>query len=283
MMNLRELTSRLAKVYDYGEARAVLRLVMECAFHLTWTDVLGGEAERMTPEVCCRLENIMQRLEQGEPVQYVLGEAVFCDRTFHVGPGVLIPRPETELLVQECLSCAPEATHSAPFSVLDIGTGSGCIATTIALERPECTVFAWDISAAALRIATDNADRLGAGNVTFSRIDILDANIGCSQKYDIIVSNPPYICEKERNAMDRIVTDHEPEEALFVPDDDPLRFYNAIAVFARRALNPGGRLFFEVNSAYYNNVERLLRKSGFAGVEVKKDQFGNYRIVGGHL
>ncbi len=282
-MGIRELTSRLSEVYDRGEARAVLRLVMESAFGLSWTDVLCGEAERLSPEQCSRLEEIMLRLESGEPVQYVLGEAVFCDRTFHIEPGVLIPRPETELLAGECLSDMAENQHSDPCTVLDIGTGSGCIATTIALERPHWTVFGWDISDTALHIAADNAARLGADNVTFHKVDILRENSGCTLKFDIIVSNPPYICEKERIDMERTVTEHEPEEALFVPDDDPLRFYKAITAFATRHLNKDGKLAFEINRAYYKEVEELLRGAGFHGVKTKKDQFDNYRIVKGRL
>ncbi len=282
-MTARELTSRLAKVYGQGEARAILRIVMESAFRLSWADVLCGAADSLSPEQSSRLDQIMLRLESGEPVQYVLGEAVFCDRTFHVEPGVLIPRPETELLVVECLSGAAEKGHGEPVRVLDIGTGSGCIATTIALERPDWTVCGWDISDTALRIAADNAARLGADNVTFGKADILQADIDCPQNFDIIVSNPPYICEKERCQMDAIVTEHEPQEALFVPDDDPLKFYKSISAFAKRHLNRGGRLLFEINRAYHREVADLMREYGFADVEVKKDQFDNYRIVGGHL
>lgn len=282
-MSIRELTSRLSEVYDRGEARAVLRIVMESAFGLSWTDVLCGAAENLSPEQRLRLEEIMLRLESGEPVQYVLGEAVFYDHTFRIGPGVLIPRPETELLVRECLSGAADKGQDEHCTVLDIGTGSGCIATTVALERPHWTVLGWDISSTALRIAADNAVRLGADNVTFSRVDILKEDLDCTQKFDIIVSNPPYICEKERIDMERIVTEHEPEEALFVPDDDPLKFYKAIAAFATRCLNEGGRLVFEINRAYYKEVEELLREAGFHDIEAKKDQFDNYRIVGGRL
>ncbi len=282
-MSIRELTSRLSEVYDRGEARAVLRIVMESAFGLSWTDVLCGAAENLSPEQCRRLEETMLRLESGEPVQYVLGEAVFCDRTFHVGPGVLIPRPETELLVMECLSGEAETGQKEPCTVLDIGTGSGCIATTIALERPHWTVLGWDISDTALRTAAGNAARLGADNVTFSKVDILKEDIGGTRNFDIIVSNPPYICEKERIDMESIVTEHEPGEALFVPDDDPLKFYKAITAFATHRLNKGGKLAFEINMAYYKEVEELLRKAGFHDIEVKKDQFDNYRTVGGRL
>ncbi len=282
-MSLRELTSRLSQRYDQGEARAIMRIVMESAFHMSWTDVLCGGIESLSSEEEERLEGIMTRLEKGEPVQYVLGEASFCDRTFHVEPGVLIPRPETELIIEEC---AHEAKANAPtdkLHALDIGTGSGCIAISIALDQPSWTVEGWDISDTALRIAKGNADRLGADNVTFHMVDILDIGIDCNQKYDIIVSNPPYICEREREDMESIVIDHEPSLALFVPDDDPLRFYKAITAFATHHLNKGGKLTFEINRAYYKEVAQLLTSSGFHDVEVKKDQFDNYRTVGGRL
>lgn len=280
MINPRELTARLTKVYEYGEARAVLRMVMETAFGLSWTDVLCGATENLYPEQCRQMEKIMLRLENGEPVQYVLGETIFCDRTFHVEPGVLIPRPETELLVSECIAGKEqeELLH-----VLDIGTGSGCIATTIALDHPTWAVQGWDISDTALHIATDNATRLGADNVTFWKVDILGKDINCNENFDIIVSNPPYICEKERKEMETIVTEHEPGLALFVPDDDPLKFYKAITTFATHYLSKEGKLTFEINRAYYKEVKLLMTQSGFHDVEVKKDQFGNYRIAGGLL
>ncbi len=278
-MSLRELTLRLSQRYEQGEARAILRIVMESAFHLSWTDVLCGAIDSLSAEQQEKLENIMTQLEKGIPVQYVLGKALFCDRIFHVEEGVLIPRPETELLIEECSSYEQDAK----LRVLDIGTGSGCIATTIALDYPSWTVEGWDISDIALCIAKGNAQRLGADNVTFSRMDILDSHIDCLEKYDIIVSNPPYICEKERRDMESIVIDHEPSLALFVPDDDPLRFYKAITTFAKSHLNDGGKLAFEINRAYYKEVAQLLTESGFHCVEIKKDQFDNYRIVGGRL
>lgn len=276
-MNLRELTSRLSQRYDRREARAILRMVMESAFHMSWTDALCGDMAKLSSEQVSQLDSIMNRLEHGEPVQYILGEASFCDRTFHVEAGVLIPRPETELLVEEC----NQKTDN--LCVLDIGTGSGCIATTIALNHPSWTVEGWDISDTALRIAKDNAQRLGADNVTFRKVDILGSDIECSGKFDIIVSNPPYICEKERNDMESIVKDHEPELALFVPDDDPLRFYKAITAFATHYLNKGGKLAFEINRAYHQEVAQLLSTAGFHDVMAKKDQFDNYRIVKGQL
>lgn len=281
MTNYREMMSRLKPLYDAGEARAISRLVMESLFGMTWTDVLGGAMSAMTEEQASRLESTVARLEKGEPVQYVLGSASFCGRMFHVEPGVLIPRPETELLVLETIFDTVGINNSHSLSVLDIGTGSGCIAITIALDNPEWDVTAWDISDTALRIAADNARRLGAANVRFDRVDILNTSLLPDATYDLIISNPPYVCRKERVDMDSIVAEHEPEIALFVPDDDPLRFYKAIAAYARKALAPGGRLLLEINSAFGSEIKQLLTDSGFHDVTVKKDQFDNDRIAGG--
>jgi release factor glutamine methyltransferase len=282
-MNYRELMSRLMSIYDSGEARAILRLVMDSFFNMSWTDVLGGSMESMTAEQQVELEKIMLSLEKGEPVQYVLGEAVFCGRTFHVEPGVLIPRPETELLVLESTYDFIGKLTKPSINVLDIGTGSGCIAITMALNHPEWNIFGCDISDVALRVAADNAKRLGASNVTFIKTDILNPNIKSSREYDIIVSNPPYVCMKERRQMDAIVADHEPSLALFVPDDDPLKFHKAIAAFAKRSLAEGGRLLFEINTAYHKEVEELLIGEGYKNVKVTKDQFDNFRIAEGTL
>lgn len=275
-MTYQELWHRLAKVYDEGEAKAVVRLVCEFCFGLTWTDIVCGGVSQLTASQQAGLEAVMQRLEEGEPVQYVLGQAEFCGRLFHVAPGVLIPRPETEELCRWVLS-----EHDArwPGRLLDIGTGSGCIACTLAAERPQAAVTAWDISPEALGIARENAVRHGV-NVLFERVDVLHIPVGSRHlQYDLIVSNPPYVCEREKAAMESRVTGHEPSLALFVPDDDPLRFYRAIADCARQALSPGGALYFEINPLYCQPLEQLLADRGFVVVESRHDQFGKIRFT----
>lgn len=274
-MNYRELINELTDGYGAGEARAIVRLVLEEQFAMPWTDVLCGAVDHMDEQQTSKLKSIIERLKQGEPVQYVIGKAEFYGREFHVEPGVLIPRPETEILIDECLHSPVEKKK-----VLDIGTGSGCIAVTMALECPEASVEAFDISTDALRIAAGNAQKLSA-DVTFRKVDILDTDKWPEAEYSMIISNPPYICNKERAQMERHVLEHEPELALFVPDETPLLFYEAIARFATRSLKKGGALLFEINRAYGKEVEEMMREKGFVNVETVKDQFGNDRIVKG--
>ena len=271
-MTYPEFWRPLTALYGEGEAKAIARLVMEEHFGLSMADVLCG---RMGDEA--ELRQIQQRLLTGEPVQYVLGRAEFGGRWFHVAPGVLIPRPETYELCQWCLPPDPSGWRG---NILDIGTGSGCIACTLAAELPHAKVAAWDISEAALAIAQDNARRLHV-NVTFSQIDILQLSmINCLLSiYDIIISNPPYICQQERAAMERNVLDYEPSLALFVPDDDPLLFYRAIADYARQALKPGGALYFEINPLYAAELQSLLSKMTYHAIELREDQYGKPRMM----
>lgn len=273
---------RLSPVCGHGEARAVARLVLEERFGLSLTDIAFGKVNDFTREETEELEKIMVRLENHEPVQYVLGWQTFCGHRFRVAPGVLIPRPETELLVDAC------AVKDKACRVLDIGTGSGCIAVTLAL-RHRCAVEAWDISGEALDIARDNAMRLDA-EVTFRKADILSwrdwytAPLMQEDRrgkgmYDIIVSNPPYICRREAAEMERNVLDYEPDMALFVPDSDPLVFYRAIAEFGLETLSAEGKIVFEINRAYGSEVCRMLSTLGYRDAEVIMDQFDNPRIV----
>ncbi len=261
---------RLQQRYTPGEARAIYRLLMEKRFGLSHTQLLLGKDTELSANERDELEIIMQRLLRGEPVQYVLGEADFCGRTFHVGPGVLIPRPETEGLV-EIIRKHP------PTTLLDIGTGSGCIAVTLALEGFEVTAF--DVSETALEVARGNAEALGA-KVNFRHEDILHPSV-TEEQWQIIVSNPPYVCRHEAEEMEAHVLDYEPAEALFVPDDDPLLFYRAILDYAREHLSGRGLLIFETNRAYSGHVENLMCRHGYIETAVVKDVFGNDRIVKG--
>ena len=289
-MRYRDLWQRLLSLYDEREAKAIVRLVLEERFGLTLAEMLGASLneilkiknEKSNGEE--ELENMMRRLEQGEPVQYVLGEAWFCGRRFHVEPGVLIPRPETEMLVEWAMEDERLKIKEAPLypprrgkNVLDIGTGSGCIAISLALGLPSASVVAWDVSDAALRIARANAEQLGA-EVSFVKQDALAAPDDIA-RWDVIVSNPPYVCASEAAQMEPHVLEHEPHEALFVPDNDALLFYRAIAQYACRALKPGGRLFFEINPLYATELSSLLKSLGFAEVELRDDQFGKCRMI----
>ena len=285
-MTYEELWHRLTHIYDAGEAKAIVRWVLDVRFALSWTDILCGKVTELSAHDQTELEKIMQRLEKGEPVQYIIGVADFFGRQFHVAPGVLIPRPETEELCRWIIS---QKGQSPLCEILDIGTGSGCIAITLALELPDAKVTVWDISDDALRIAAGNAKCLGA-NVTFKHRDVLDSSLftldsslftlhSSLPKWDLIVSNPPYICEKEKSAMECNVLEHEPHLALFVPDDDPLLFYRAIAQYAVVALKPQGSLFFEINPLYADDLAQMLRMMSYHDISIRQDQFGKSRFL----
>ncbi len=265
---------RLAKVYPNNEAKAIVRLLLEEMFDLSFTDIVCGAADTLTDSSYLKLEQALARLENGEPIQYVLGSCLFCGRQFCVAPGVLIPRPETEQL---CKLVVENIMNIRQPQILDIGTGSGCIAATLALDIPQAKLTAWDISPEALTIASGNAERLGA-HVEFIRQDALNAP---SDNYcwDAIVSNPPYICHKEISDMEKNVLDNEPHLALFVPDDDPLIFYRHISVYAAKALKENALLFFEISERYGKATSAMLHELGFINIMVIKDIYGKDRNI----
>lgn len=276
-MTYQQLWQRLAKVYDEGEAKAIARMVYELRYGLSLSDLLMGRDAEVPQQ---ELEQLAVRLEQQEPVQYVLGQAEFCGRSFDVNPHVLIPRPETAELVQ---LIANDFGETSPCAILDVGTGSGCIAITLAAMYPEAQVIAWDISEGALQVAHENAKHNHV-NVTFQQVDVLSpslisAPLPFTAHQDVIVSNPPYILNKERAQMDTNVLEHEPHQALFVPDDDPLLFYRAIAQLGLTALKSGGRLYFEINPLCASELASLLSAMSYHDIEIKEDQFGKQRMM----
>lgn len=275
------IARRLSTVYPDREARALARHILEMRFGITRTDLLSGQARTLSVEERHELENIVNRLLQKEPVQYILGQAEFCGHLFHVAPGVLIPRPETEELVQWIVH---DHAANSPARLLDIGTGSGCIAVTLALNWPDAQITATDISDDALAIAQENAQQNKA-TVCFRQHDILTGQpIGRTEdRWDIIVSNPPYIRESEREEMEHNVLDHEPRQALFVPDSRPLLFYESIGRYAVHALRRGGCLYVEINRAFGPDTVRLFYSMGFRTVELRKDLYGNDRMIKCHL
>lgn len=266
----------LEPIYGREEAIAVTRLLLSDMFGFTLTDLVCGKADALSDHGKATLQEAVCRLQKGEPVQYVLGHAEFFGRSFHVAPGVLIPRPETEGLCRLVLDNSKFKIQK----LLDVGTGSGCIAITLAKKLPMADVTAVDISQEALRIAADNAKRLEA-NVQFMQCDILHPTPLADKHWDIIISNPPYVTEHEKADMAHNVLDYEPPTALFVPDNDPLLFYRAIARYAATALNDGGRLFFEINPLYANDMQKLLLSFGFQQVEIIKDEYGKRRYTMG--
>lgn len=283
-LDYRTLCARLATAYDDpDEGRDVALLLLERGFGLSLTDVATGCLSQLPPDERDRLAAMVERLERHEPVQYVLGEATFCGRDFCVSPAVLIPRPETEELCRTIIGDWQRPFRGlqppAPLQVLDIGTGSGCIAITVAKELPCSEVTAWDVSADALMVARQNGHRLQT-KVNWQLQDALTPPPD-SAHWDIIVSNPPYITEQERCDMRANVLDHEPPLALFVPNDDPLRFYRAIARYAATALRPNGRLYFEINPLFAADTVTMLQGEGFTPVDVLTDQRGRQRMVRG--
>lgn len=280
-MMYQTLYERLTPLYPLGEAKAIVRTVLESRYGLSLTDIYTGKVSELSAEDNAELEKIIARLEKGEPVQYVLGEAMFCERTFYVAEGVLIPRIETEVLCRWIAAdfnqpyCALQPPK--PLQVLDVGTGSGCIAITLQKDIDNVEVTAWDISGDALLIARRNAMAMEA-RVNFELEDAL-APSEDKRQFDVIVSNPPYICMDEQAEMHQNVLDHEPDTALFVPNDDPLRFYTAIAKHGQKALKRGGALYFETNPRYIEQVVGMMSELGYVHIEVKEDQFGKRRFT----
>ena len=278
MKTYQQFWQSLTPLYDAGEAQAIVRTVLDVEYGMTLTDIICGKVNELSSDEERNLEEIITRLQNGEPVQYVLGEADFAGRTFHVEPGVLIPRPETAELCQWIEEEVSSLKADERKQILDICTGSGCIAITLGLNIPNSEVTGWDISEDALRIAQGNVEMLKAGNV---RIEYQDALMlpKAAETADIIVSNPPYICEKEKADMEKNVLEHEPSIALFVPDEDPLKFYRAIAEYASSALKSEGALYFEINPIYEKETREMLEELGFKDIETKEDAFGKKRMM----
>jgi release factor glutamine methyltransferase len=259
------------------ERASIASRVFEKFFNLSRTEIMADVSFQPSPEQHVALQSVLSRINQHEPVQYILGEADFFGRRFNVNDGVLIPRPETEELVRLVLE---EITGRGPCHVLDIGTGSGCIPITIKLEASNTDVIATDISDVALSVARENAARMNA-DVTFTKHDILHEDL-MFQNVDVITSNPPYIAYDEKKLMSKNVTNYEPALALFVPDDDPLIFYKRIAAQANHILRAGGMLAVEINERFGRDVMALFQASGFTRVRILKDLSNKDRIVKGY-
>lgn len=263
----------LQECYPPREAANLSRIVCCEMFGQSDIDYYLGKDMILSSKDKRELESILSRLCNFEPIQYVQGIARFLGRTFRVAPGVLIPRPETEELVERMLKEVASSSR-----ILDIGTGSGCIAVTLSKELPEAEVTAWDISEEALSIAGDN-NRFLQASVRFVQHDVLTYQPVEDDCFDVIVSNPPYVVEAEKQDMEQNVLNWEPSVALFVPNNDPLRFYRCIGELGRKMLAAGGRLYFEINRAFGDAVASMLRGQGYANVHIRKDISGNDRYV----
>ena len=268
------LKTGLAGVAEPQEVQAMIRIICEDVFNYDQVDVALRQESELPDFAPQRIADIIARLRRHEPLQYIVGNARFHGHRFKVTPAVLIPRPETEQLVDLIIDENP----GSDLRVLDMGTGSGCIAISLARALKFAQVDALDVSRDALAVARENAASLKV-KVRFFESDMLAPQPSAS--YDIIVSNPPYICWSEREAMESNVKDYEPGQALFVPDNDPLLFYKAIAPYAARSLERGGHLYLEINQRFGNEVKRLLEDNGFDEVRIIDDTFGNPRFVSG--
>ena len=265
----------LAETFPQREAEQLMRILLEDLFGLDWNRQLMNPDLRIDELQHYQLEQAVNRLLASEPVQYVTGVARFGDLLIKVSPDVLIPRPETEELVQKICASLPK---EKPLRIWDIGTGSGCIAIALAKHFENAEVIGFDVSETALQVAKENAENNGV-KVTFVRDDILNPQSEFfSQPVDLVVSNPPYVCDSERAAMERNVLDWEPENALFVPDDDPLQFYRQILALAKNQLKPNSQIWFEINERMGEEMLLLCREMGFAEAEVLEDFAGKPRF-----
>lgn len=268
------IQQELEGVYTPSEISVLHRLILSEICGTSVAAITEDKFSNLSGSQARNLEDILSRLKGGEPHQYVLGKCEFYGIEFRVTPDVLIPRPETEELVEWILA---ENNAAGRMMILDIGTGSGCIAVTLAKKMPDAVVEAWDLSESAIKVASGNALRNGV-EVHFTRRDILQP-FETEITYDLIVSNPPYVTESEKETMERNVLGFEPHEALFVPDDNPLLFYERIAGLAMAMLNDQGQLYFEINRSKGELICEMLEKSGFAEVELRNDISGNARMI----
>ena len=266
------IADALQEIYPPQEVQSLTLILCKDLLGLSDIDIYLRKDIKLSDTQQRLLEQTVERLKKHEPVQYVLGRADFYGLSFRVAPGVLIPRPETEELVDLILK-----ENSGAVRVLDIGTGSGCIAISLAKHLPDGQVDAWDVSAEALAIARDNANRLNVA-VNFAQVDVLCAEPQ-RNTYHVLASNPPYIAEKERAGMDKNVLNWEPDLALFVPDWDPLRFYRHIAQLGLEMLVPEGKLYVEINQAYGPETTALLHALNYKNIRLIDDLFGNNRII----
>lgn len=271
--NITKIRAALAPLYPKAEIDAFIRIIFEHIMHYSQVDIILHDSDELPDFVCGKIDNIIGRLAKQEPIQYILDDAYFYGMHFHVNRNTLIPRPETEQLIDIIV----EQNNADDLNVLDIGTGSGCIAIALARSLKFPAVTAIDISQEAIATARRNASGLKA-NVKFQVLDILNATKPKSALYDIIVSNPPYISSHERDDMDSNVLDYEPHSALFVPDDNPLLFYRAIAEYGTSALRNGGRLYFEINPLFANDTAKMLTAFGYNSVTLERDYTGKLRF-----
>nr|WP_321358348.1 peptide chain release factor N(5)-glutamine methyltransferase [uncultured Draconibacterium sp.] len=268
------IRAELAPFYPETEISGFIQMIMNSVLGLSYTQMILEKDRVLENYESDRIKSIVQRLKTHEPIQYILGVAEFYGLQLKVKPGVLIPRPETEELVEWI--CKTEIPASA--KILDIGTGSGCIPLALKNELPTTVVMAVDVSETALSLATENAQK-NKLEVAFEHADILNWQELSWPQFDVIVSNPPYVMEREKKQMEANVLEHEPELALFVSDSDPLIFYRTIAQFAAKQLNESGYLFFEINENLGDEMVALVKQLGFKSIELRRDLNNKNRML----
>ena len=271
---LNEIRDALKGYYPDSEALALAKMLLVEVFGFSTLELYGGKDKEFSEKHRSVLAEMIRRLQKNEPIQYIIGIESFGGLTFEVNPNVLIPRPETQELVAWIVK---DCQSRKSIRILDIGTGSGCIPVTLAKQLPEAEVESWDISEGALEVASRNSERNGV-KVLLRQKDVLNAEPE-GKLYDVIVSNPPYITHKEKVDMEANVLDWEPSLALFVPDEDPLLFYRKIARLGCEILKEGGLLYFEINRAYGQETALMLNELGYNQIELKKDSWGNDRMI----
>lgn len=272
------IKTELKDLYPVNEIDSFVYLIFEHLFNYSRTKLLISMDVEIQEDSYKQILTILSELKSYKPIQYILKETTFFNLPFIVNSNVLIPRPETEELVDWII----QENKNKSIRILDIGTGSGCIAISLAKNLPDSIIFACDISVEALNQAQKNSE-LNSVDINIMQLDILDSNVQLNEKFDVIVSNPPYITEKEKVLMHKNVLDYEPEQALFVPNENPLVFYEAIINFGLTHLKPKGSIYLEINEAYGKETALLLKKDHFTNITLKKDINEKDRMLKGTL
>ena len=273
---IKDIKLALNPLYNANEINSFIKILANYYLNISPVQLHFSEKHFILPEIANEINKAIERLKQQEPIQYIIGETDFFDFTFKVTPEVLIPRPETEELVNWIIS---DYKNCKELILLDIGTGSGCIAITLDKKLSDVKTFAIDVSEKAIQIAQTNA-KTNNSSVTFLQKDIFKVERKTfSHKFDIIVSNPPYVTESDKKEMQKNVLDFEPEIALFVSDNKPLIFYNTIITFATSNLKIGGEIYLEINEKFANNIKDILKKSKFVNIKIKQDLNNKDRMI----
>jgi release factor glutamine methyltransferase len=273
----KEFSDVLQTIFDEKEIESFFYIILEAFHDMKRVDLALNPNFELDSAQLLQWETVLAQLKEQKPIQYILGETEFYGLPFYVNEHTLIPRPETEELVDWIIVNSQNHKFTSPLKILDIGTGSGCIAISLAKNMPKAAVFALDVSEKALAIAKRNATR-NTVEITLQTINILDVE-NLTEKFDIIVSNPPYVRQLEKREILKNVLDYEPHLALFVADDDALVFYRKIAELACKHLTEKGQLYFEINQYLGKEMIALLEQYHFKNIELKKDIYGNDRMV----